>query len=1678
MIIKPVASRKTGQRMIDYLLDVNKERNAEVEVLFVSNAVDEDLVIALKEFMYDHEEDMQFLEGEKGFMNIPIAPEAKYAGTVSNEQYLEGALRVMKAIGMGEQDFVLVKHVKHDLSEHVHAVVNRIDYETWTLKRDSYAINKAMRVAHQLRAEWGHDPITVMSENFISDAFYSSKNAKQFVSTLSDAGLELARGNKDIVMTVDRQGKARNLRRQIIDEEGKKIRVATLKAFLGKEYAANKLPSVEDIKQAQLEHQGKLINSKSLKERISDVQQRANAKLLSISAERELKRLHLGRDVEGAIKDISAYEKQERPELNKARTLYRFARHDLEKRNLQRRTAMNAIKQRNDLMGEVFKDQAKAVKKFEGNVQTKGIVKTIVALKRNPKQFGAIQDARKLKNLVFRAEDAHWKAHEAELRSKQYEDALVRHKEAKEQLRQVLLKPDEKRIMLQRHLVHAASNATGAQFSKLSYEEQKMVFRARRTLNRLEKENPERAKTIERTFEAELKDKTQNAVAEKRERILKDRDQEITATRKAFRMEQTVSEQASPEKPRTERTDAERRTLVTELYKEHSEDLKAFGEAIHESGFILARGHLKSGNPTFMLVDEKQEVHELYRQIRPVDGEKIKKKEIHEPLQEDYPFAKLPSVEDAKLMQREREEQSQTTVDDTSANYSVLGEGRPQIKNIDPIFSAGVPKDWLSVRMYADPQERLEFISKLYYTSTYSTDFERKLTASGFALARDDNDEYSLVTKLGSATPLQQNIMGIEGEDRITTEQLQEFMKDDHPIESLLHYRDVYIHDFADNEIFPADPITRAFAHSENATAFVQELEANGLMLTGDPGGLFPYWVFRQDGHGYPQPLHRMIDNPFDTKEIFAFLGPEFPAENLPYFKDVQEDFQEKLGDNWVSDPDKETREHRERLKFADSIGLSLETIDLLPEAHVDDDARFILLTNLYREAQQKWRPWHSQEYPEYWNPHKFLNSLDEHGFVLVGEGGEAREDYGVVDLTGRVHWLQYEIMDWNDQRLEEDEEIRIFLRDAFPPANLPVAKEAKEMQRERLRTEIELKGETNIPEAIKDDHPKQAVQLQPATRKEVISEIWDTEETPSAVQDALEEQDLILGHDEETGFFTMDALLIANPLENDIFTEEGEQVSQEDIDAFFEDSALELPDFEQARALQEARLEWAEILRQEPPDLEQEAEALEMEFEEDEPEPTNEDAFAALNSAAYARYISAINQEIAEAQQQVQKLEQPADYEPQEAQFWWKTDFEEYAHGVWLKALDEDFEQFDKLQDEVPDLNSLRAMAESYYQHLPDDEREGHVLSDLAKIEQLWELKQQCVDLEHKLMLERAPIFLEKAREQFDREVDDQAHDHPKAFLEAALEERHIREYKKELSDQHYEWRNTLEPDVDNTKLNELNTYAARHLDTEKLNATALKEWADEMFERAQDIVDERAADISKAFEGSDVEQEQLAALNTTHAEEVLLIEEFIRLKDPEFKFDHAPVQDHPDLQQRLERKEREFETRIEQINLKREFQQLANDTNIDQAVEAVEGYDGQSDDELLMREVHLLRVAERISESEYHSLSEEQQQAIRAAQESVERQTGVTDFSVDTRQIEELRERHQKWLSGNAEQRVKEKRGALREQRRNALSQIRKNFNAEMDERIIADNDNLDLDDPELGKDEGPELDIGGPK
>lgn len=258
----PFASQRGGgQDLATHLM--NAYDNEVTELAHLRGAIASDLHGAFKEWQVQAED---LTRCEKYLYSLSINPDPRQ-GRLTRDQYMDYIARTEDMLGLAGQPRAVVFHEKYG-REHCHVVWSRIDAMNGKAVHLAFDHDKLMRITrafardHGLKLPPGYEKSREVGQESlyerekkrqtglskedhmqaITHAWQHSDSARAFVQSLSEQGYLLATGKRPYVL-VDLYGGTHALARLIDD---KTVRTADLRAFLGKDFPPESLPSVEE----------------------------------------------------------------------------------------------------------------------------------------------------------------------------------------------------------------------------------------------------------------------------------------------------------------------------------------------------------------------------------------------------------------------------------------------------------------------------------------------------------------------------------------------------------------------------------------------------------------------------------------------------------------------------------------------------------------------------------------------------------------------------------------------------------------------------------------------------------------------------------------------------------------------------------------------------------------------------------------------------------------------------------------------------------------------------------------------------------------------------------------------------------------------------------------------------------------------------------------------------------------------------------------------------------------------------------------------------------------------------------------------------------------------------------------------------------------------------------------
>lgn len=301
----PFASQRGGgQDLATHLM--NAYDNEVTEFAHLRGAIAADLHGAFKEWQVQAED---LTRCEKYLYSLSINPDPRQ-GPLTRDQYMDYITRTEEQLGLGNQPRAIVFHEKHG-REHCHVVWSRIDAMNGKAVHLAFDHEKLMRVTrafardHGLRLPPGYEKSREKGQESlyerekqrqtglskedhrraVTQAWQQSDSGIAFVRALSAQGYLLATGSRPYVL-VDLYGGTHALARLIDD---KAVKTANLRAFLGKDFPPESLPSVEEAVALVEQHRASIDKEASEEERttaLANLRQAHQARRMAVVQER------------------------------------------------------------------------------------------------------------------------------------------------------------------------------------------------------------------------------------------------------------------------------------------------------------------------------------------------------------------------------------------------------------------------------------------------------------------------------------------------------------------------------------------------------------------------------------------------------------------------------------------------------------------------------------------------------------------------------------------------------------------------------------------------------------------------------------------------------------------------------------------------------------------------------------------------------------------------------------------------------------------------------------------------------------------------------------------------------------------------------------------------------------------------------------------------------------------------------------------------------------------------------------------------------------------------------------------------------------------------------------------------------------------------------------------------
>jgi len=302
-VIPFASQRGGGQDLATHLM--NAYDNEVTELAHLRGSIASDLHGAFKEWQVQAED---LTRCEKYLYSLSISPDPRQ-GRLTRDQYMDYIARTEDMLGLTGQPRAIVFHEKYG-REHCHVVWSRIDAMQGKAVHLAFDHDKLMRITrafardHGLKLPPGYEKSreagqeslyerekkrqTGLSKDdhmrAITHAWQHSDSARAFVQSLSEQGYLLATGKRPYVL-VDLYGGTHALARLIDD---KTVRTEDLRAFLGKDFPPESLPSVEEAIALVERHRAAIDKDVSEDERATALQ--------SLKAEQAARRQELLRE--------------------------------------------------------------------------------------------------------------------------------------------------------------------------------------------------------------------------------------------------------------------------------------------------------------------------------------------------------------------------------------------------------------------------------------------------------------------------------------------------------------------------------------------------------------------------------------------------------------------------------------------------------------------------------------------------------------------------------------------------------------------------------------------------------------------------------------------------------------------------------------------------------------------------------------------------------------------------------------------------------------------------------------------------------------------------------------------------------------------------------------------------------------------------------------------------------------------------------------------------------------------------------------------------------------------------------------------------------------------------------------------------------------------------------------
>lgn len=344
----PFASQRGGgQDLATHLM--NAYDNEVTELAHLRGAIASDLHGAFKEWQVQAED---LTRCEKYLYSLSINPDPRQ-GRLTRDQYMDYIARTEDMLGLSGQPRAIVFHEKYG-REHCHVVWSRIDAMQGKAVHLAFDHDKLMRITrafardHGLKLPPGYEKSREAGQESlyerekkrqtglskedhmraITHAWQHSDSARAFVQSLSEQGYLLATGKRPYVL-VDLYGGTHALARLIDD---KAVRTGDLRAFLGKDFPPESLPSVEEAIALVERHRAAIDKDVSEDERATALQ--------SLKAEQAARRQEL-------LQERQALEARQQGEASRVAAQLRDARVSLRRGYLEQRRRVHQQRHEN-----------------------------------------------------------------------------------------------------------------------------------------------------------------------------------------------------------------------------------------------------------------------------------------------------------------------------------------------------------------------------------------------------------------------------------------------------------------------------------------------------------------------------------------------------------------------------------------------------------------------------------------------------------------------------------------------------------------------------------------------------------------------------------------------------------------------------------------------------------------------------------------------------------------------------------------------------------------------------------------------------------------------------------------------------------------------------------------------------------------------------------------------------------------------------------------------------------------------------------------------------------------------------------------------------------------------------------------------------------------------------------